>query len=336
MTPRAPTLTLTGTYAMVLAAEAKGVSVNDILAEAGVARSMLRAPESRLEVDRILALWNRLRERAHDPTLQLRAPTHLPFGSYGVIDYIVDASPTVGEAIHRFARFFRIIANNAVVTANEGGAEPFMAMAMAGGGHVPSLQVEYTFAAVVGRIRINVRPGLSLSRVELVRPLPADPGAYEEVFRAPVFFGADADRVCFTRGEWEAPTEHGDEYLVQLLERHATILAERLPGPGGGVVADVQQAILEALPDNPTAPDIARALHVSTRTLQRKLNGAGVTFSEIAEGVRAELAKEYLSNSAVPIAQVAFLLGFSEQSSFHRAFRRWTGVPPGKWRATGS
>ena len=321
---------------MVLAAEAKGVMVSDILAEGGVPRSMLTAPETRLEVDRVLTLWNRLRERANDPALQLRAPTHLPFGSYGVIDYIVDASLTVGEAIHRFARFFRIVANNASVVADESGPEPFMGMATEGGGSAPWMHVEYTFAAVVGRIRMHIRPGLSLSRVELAHPCPEDPSPYEEVFLAPVIFEAEVDRVYFTWEEWESQTEHGDDYLVQLLERHATILAERLPGPRGGVVADAQQAILEALPNNPTAPDIARTLHMSTRTFQRKLNGAGVTFSEVSEGVRAELAKEYLSDSGVPIAQVAFLLGFSEQSSFNRAFRRWTGLPPGQWRSTGS
>ena len=75
-----------------------------------------------------------------------------------------------------------------------------------------------------------------------------------------------------------------------------------------------------------------RALHVSVRTLQRKLVAAGTTFKEVSEAVRSRLAEEYLTDPKVSIAEVAFLLGFSDQSSFNRAFGRWTGVSPGKWR----
>jgi AraC-like DNA-binding protein len=91
------------------------------------------------------------------------------------------------------------------------------------------------------------------------------------------------------------------------MEEHTRILAERLKEPGMGIVSDVRQAILEALPENPSA-------------------------GEVSDGVRSELAKEYLSDCAVRIPDVAFRLGFSERSSFKRAFRRWTGKPPSRWR----
>ena len=90
--------------------------------------------------------------------------------------------------------------------------------------------------------------------------------------------------------------------------------------------------ILEALPEDPSADEVAQGLHLSTRTLQRKLAEAGVSFSEVSDDIRSELAKEYLSSRDVRISEVAFLLGFGEQSSFNRAFRRWTGVAPGRWR----
>ena len=94
--------------------------------------------------------------------------------------------------------------------------------------------------------------------------------------------------------------------------------------------------ILESLPDFPGADQVAGALHMSTRTLQRRLGAANMSFTQVCEEVRAELAKEYLGDSSVQIYEVAFLLGFSEQSSFHRAFRRWTGHPPGRWREKAS
>ena len=77
---------------------------------------------------------------------------------------------------------------------------------------------------------------------------------------------------------------------------------------------------------------VARALHMSVRTLQRRLVASGVTFREVADAVRMQLAEEYLSDRAVSTAEVAFLLGFSDQTAFNRAFRRWTGQSPGRWR----
>ena len=74
------------------------------------------------------------------------------------------------------------------------------------------------------------------------------------------------------------------------------------------------------------------AMHVSVRTLQRRLVEAGTTFREVSDLVRDQLAEEYLSDPRVSIPEVAFLLGFSDQSSFNRAFRRWTGQSPGEWR----
>ena len=116
------------------------------------------------------------------------------------------------------------------------------------------------------------------------------------------------------------------------MEKHAAILAEGLPEPAPSIVADVRHAVLEGLPEPPKAPGVARTLFVSTRTLHRRLAAAGVTFRQVVEEVRAQLAMDYLSKGA-SLSQVAFLLGFSEQSSFNRAFRRWTGMTPGRWRS---
>jgi AraC-like DNA-binding protein len=211
-----------------------------------------------------------------------------------------------------------------------------MGITMADGRPAPPIFVEYTFAALTSRMRVRTRPGMALKRVEFRRPPPRDRAPFETLFLAPVSFDRSGDWLCFSDEEWAAPTERGDESLARLMEEHARILAERLPGPRMRIVSDVRQAILEALPENPSADEVARSLHLSTRTLQRKLAGAGASFSEVSEGVRSELAKEYLSDRGVRISEVAFLLGFSEQSSFNRAFRRWTGQPPRRWRENAS
>jgi len=97
--------------------------------------------------------------------------------------------------------------------------------------------------------------------------------------------------------------------------------------------SDVRQAIIGALPNGAAVADVARALHVSVRTLQRRLTAAKTSYREELDQVRSELARQYLQDPTVAIAEVALLLGFADQSSFHRAFERWTGDPPGRWRA---
>jgi AraC-like DNA-binding protein len=97
-------------------------------------------------------------------------------------------------------------------------------------------------------------------------------------------------------------------------------------------VSAVRTSIMATLPDSADAEHVADALHMSTRTLQRRLAEAGTTFRDVLDGVRSGLAESYLTDTTVSIPEVAFLLGFSDQSSFHRAFHRWTGWAPGRWR----
>ncbi len=323
----------TSTLAMIRTVEGRGIRTADLLKDAGLTRGQLEDPDARIPGPKVLTLWNALRERSGDPALQLAAPVSLPFGAYRVIDYLVAASATVGEGVDRFARFFRLIADAVCLEIEHDDDEHRLCLAMADGRPVPPVYVDYVFAALVSRIRMKIRPSLEVLRVELRQSEPSWSARHAETFRAPVDFGGTADRLCFTDREWVSPTDSGDAMLARLLEEHARVLARRIPQPIHGFRADVQKAITAVLPEGGgSAADVARALHVSVRTLQRRLVEAGTTFREVSDAVRSQLAEEYLLDPKVSIAEVAFLLGFSDQSSFHRAFRRRTGVSPGRWR----
>jgi AraC-like DNA-binding protein len=336
MNPHQPTVALTGTFAMVLAAEAAGSVVDDLLAEAGLARGDLVDPAVRLPLSDVLRLWDQILDRVGNRPLQLEAPSHLPLGAYKVVDYLVLASPTVGEGIVRFARFFRLIADHVRILVEPGEGEKRVGITLADGSPASPIYVDYAFAVLTSRMRLRVRPGMAVKRVEFRHSSPQDPSPYEALFLAPVSFDRSRDWLCFSDEEWAAPTETGDETLALLIEEHARILSQRLPKPHVGIVSDVRQAILGVLPKNPSLEEVARKLRLSDRTLQRRLFGAGASFREVSDGVRSELAKEYLSDCRVRVSEVAFLVGFSDQSSFNRAFRRWTGIPPRRWREKAS
>ena len=318
---------------MVRTCAARGLETADLLGAAGITRDILEDPDARIPGATALALWHALRRRAADPALQLTAPASLPFGAYRVIDYLVGSSATVGEGVQRFARFFRLIADGVVLTVERTVDGRALCLGMTSGLPVPAVYVDYVFAALVTRIRMRIKPDLAVLRVELRQAEPETTGVYEGVFRAPVGFGAAADRLCFGEEEWESPMHSADPTLAGVLEEHARLLAQRMPtAASGGFRVEVQNTIASVLPEGGSAADVARALHVSVRTLQRKLIAHGTTFREVQDAVRGRLAQEYLSDRSVSIAEVACLLGFSDQSSFNRTFRRWTGESPGRWR----
>jgi AraC-like DNA-binding protein len=327
-----PSVAATSTLAMVRAAEARGVDSDDLLERAGLTLAALEDPDTRIPGPVALEIWNALRERTGDPTLQMAAPTILPFGAYRVIDYLVNASSSVGEGVDRFARFFGLIAEAVELSIEASRHEYALRAARADGGAVPPVYVDYIFAALVGRIRMRIHPELRVARVELRQPAPPCEARYTEVFEAPVHFGAEADRLWFDARVWREPLRDADTALAHLLEEHARILSERAPAPADPFLDDVQRTVGTALHDGGRIEDVARRLHMSVRTLQRKLDAAGTKYRVLADAVRRDLAEGYLVDPRISVAEVAFLLGFSDQTSFHRAFRRWTGQAPGRWR----
>ena len=320
------------TLAMVRMARSRGFETADLLSQAGLSLEFLEDPDSRIPGPTVFGLWSALRERTGDPALQLAAPSTLPFGAYKVIDYLVASSQTVGEGVQRFARFFGLIADAISLDVLEADGERRLRLQRDDGGPVPPFYVDYIFAAFVSRTRMWTHKELRVKRVELRQAQPASVDPYAQIFRAPVVFGAAADLLCFADAEWDAPSTTADAALARLMEEHARILAERIPHVPVGFQAEVQQAIASAPATGGSAVDVARALRVSVRTLQRKLVETGTTFREVSDTVRGRLAEGYLNDPKVSIAEVAFLLGFSDQSSFNRAFRRWTGDSPGRWR----
>jgi AraC-like DNA-binding protein len=332
MSKAIPTIAAMSTLAMVRTAVARGAEVSDLLRDAGLTVDVLEDPDARLPAPTVLKLWNALRDRTGDPALQLVAPTALPFGAYRIIDYLVAASTTVGDGVRRFAQYFSLIADSLVLDISEGTDECSVELSTIDGGPVPPVYVDYVFAALISRMRMRIRPALRVRRVDVRRPEPPITSPYRDVFDAPVHFGARTDRLCFSRAEWLSPTDSGDEALATMLDEHARILSQRAPRATAGFMGEVRRAIVSTLSKGASVQQVARALNLSVRSLQRRLDENETTFRELAEDVRGQLAEGYLANPGVSISEVAVLLGFSEQSAFNRAFRRWTGESPGRWR----
>jgi AraC-like DNA-binding protein len=192
--------------------------------------------------------------------------------------------------------------------------------------------LDYAIANAARIARQLTEHPLTLTRVDLARPAPPSDAPYREVFRAEVRFGVSASGIWMSRGQLDLPVTPGDPRLHAMLTGFAEERLARLPAPGD-LVDEVRAALRRALDGTgrPQAPSIARRLGMSERTLSRRLReheqGFAALLDEVSRGAAVELLERGTTTT-----EVAFLLGFSELSAFHRAFHRWTGVTPGDFR----
>jgi len=198
----------------------------------------------------------------------------------------------------------------------------------------PPVLIECCFAWVLSTGRHGTGTRLSPLRVEFVQPRP-HVKAIERHFGCPVVCGASRNAIVFhasddqrrfvTRNaellsmlapqfEEELKQENGDENDENFVERVRIAVQQKLTGR------------------RPTIEDIADALHISSRTLQRRLQDGGSSFQRVLEEARHQLARHYLNNSVLELNEAAYLLGYEDGNSFVRAFRTWEGVPPAQWR----
>jgi AraC-like DNA-binding protein len=196
---------------------------------------------------------------------------------------------------------------------------------------MPAPYVDYALAACLYRMSY-VSEGPVHADVYLRRSPPADLRGHQQAFGPHLHFEAERDEARLPPSLWERPTKTPDPVLRELLEAHAQALVQRLSQEKDSL-SDLQAAALQAMrAGRPELGWVARQMATSTRTLQRRLAEGGTSWRELLEGLRQQAAREYLQDPALSVDDVAVLLGYSEASTFHRAFRRWTGQSPGAWR----
>ena len=322
------------TRAWVDAYELLGLDPDLLMEKAGLRREDVYDPDGRIPRNRASALWQLGFEQSHDRNLALHVAEQLDFGAYKVIDFLAARAPNVGAAYERIARYFPIIDDWVVLeTVFEGSRVNYRMTAPEFPGPLPRQAVEYTLAAIFLRTRAGLAYEYPLDRVDFTFDQPDDDSEHRRIFDCDLRYGQPVSQLVLSRTVWERSTEVSDPALFTVLEQHAGLLLEKTPRTAG-IVGKVRKAIVAELAGgNPTLARVARRLALGERTLQRKLSDVDAVFGALLEDERERAAKAYLIEGSVSTAETAFLLGFSDQSAFTRAFRRWTGKPPARWRA---
>lgn len=253
-------------------------------------------------------------------------------GHVGVLGYLVLASDTLGEAMLAYQRYETLFygATLAEIDIKDGQAE----MRWPRSDNELGQQADgAAIAALVTFLRRqldNPPPPSSVSFLESVGPDAAH--AYETFFGCPVTWNDSHVRVRFPLEYLNIPMPRRDPTLKELLDRQAQALLRVLPG-SSETERQLQQVLLKLLADGePTLQRAANAMYMSPRTLQRRLARHQLSWQQWLDHSREQLARQYLADTSLSLTDIALLLGFSEQSAFTRAYRRWAGESPGRDR----
>ncbi len=319
---------------IVHAAATKGVEPAALQAATGFDPSRAADPDARIPLELEEALWDEAARRSGDEAFGLHAAELLRPGAFDVLDYAVRTAPTLRVSLERLARYNRLEHDVAVFELVDLGGVVRVEHAFRVAGRSPNRHAsDFTLASlVVIGAQLAGAPIVPVG-VELRHDAPRSIEEHARVFGAPVRFSAAVNAIELPASALDRPLPAADPALSRVIERHAEALLAARPDPIESTAARVRRIAADALGEgDATLRGVAERLKMSERSLQRRLADEGVTFDAVLDELRRELALRYLGDRKLAIAEVAYLLGYSEPSAFHRAFKRWTGATPSEIR----
>lgn len=297
--------------------------------DAAVGVSLPSDPTARVPAALYEKAWTEAARQDHADDLALRAGLAAPFGAFGLVDYLCGSAATVAGGFESLITHFRLVSTDnqivveAVGTLRRVSVRPLVPL--------PPYVDEFTLAVLIGRFRRLTGGRFQPARLLLRREV-ASRAARAALPYCTVAGSQPVSAFEVAASHWALPIDTADRFLHDTL----TSLAGSLP-TSGARSAPVENALRARLRDalaegHADLAHLARLMGLSARTLQRRLAAAGRDYGTVVDDFRREEAARLLADPALALGRVAERLGYGEQASFSRAFVRWFGVPPGRWR----
>lgn len=307
--------------------DAEGVPHERIFQQAGVDPARLSDGGNRYSQEAVSKLWRVAVGETADPYFGLKLAAHIRPSTFHVVGYAMSCSATLGNALQRFARYGRLVSTSATVTQTQTSSHRTLSFSFETGDAPPICQ---TIDAVLAGIACfsswivgeNVRP----AEVHFRHACPGTEEEYAKILQCPVHFGRSQDCIVFNASDMNRPILAADEQLAAMLDHMALNQMTQMSRRFSLKVRDYLRKELSN--GEISKRQTASAMYMTERTLLRRLKDEGTTFQEILDQLREQLAYEYLHRSNLTVQDVSALLGFSDASTFSRAFKRWTGRRP--------
>ena len=257
----------------------------------------------------------------------------IPIDDIGLLGLAMKTAPTLRASLERLERYWLVVTDTAVYRLDTSGDPAFLVFE-ARTEHHPVLEFrnEGALAGFARNMALFVEGELGLDHVSFRHVCRGDPDRYAEQFGCPVIFEAERDAIALKPAMLDLPNRLGDAAVSEFLTAHLETEIGPLrddPSLRTALLRRLTPALSNGVPQ---AADVARGMGMSERTLYRRLADEGLTFREVLVEAQSKLAQDLLRDSDSSIAEIAFLTGFSEQSTFSRAFKRWVGQAPAQFR----
>ena len=317
-----------------LRAKEAGIDPAPLLKKAGLTLHQIEDPTVRLRVQYQIRFLNLAADALHDEFLGFHLAQSIDLRELGLLYYVAASSEILGMALQRAARYSSVI-NEGVSLKYIDGKDIVVAFHYVGvSRHLDQHQIEFFVTALVRLCRQLTGLRVVPSRVSLTHQRNGPCSELIELLGGDVKFGAAVDEVTFAAAMKQIPVVSADPYLNTHLVTYFEEALSRRSTTRGSFRTSVENAIVPLLPHGKVrVGEIARQLGVSQRTFARRLSSEGITFSEVLESLRSDLAERYLAEEGMSISQIAWLLGYQEVSALTHAFKRWTGTTPRQARA---
>jgi len=310
---------------LLAAFERLGHDVPSLVRSGGLEPSDLDDPDARIPSGALGAVFEAAQRVRPEKNLCLRLAQATPLGAYPLIDYLIVTSSTVGEGMRRYARHSRLIGAGVHVDIRED-ETPIRLLIES-----PTGNSEYTISLTLLHLRREATDALRAEYASFAHPVD-DQAAFEEALGCPVHVNATWSGFALSSEAWHLPMRRRDPILQSVLERHAADVVAKIP-VGDHTVTELRRVLARRVAGGDTRVSaVARDLGTSARSLQRRLASAGRSYQEVLDESRCEAAERHLGDASLSIAEVSWLMGYSEPSAFHRAFKRWRGVSPQAFR----
>lgn len=315
----------------------QGVDSQALFARAGIPFVSATERSTLIDVSNANTLYKLAVEATGDPGFGLRVAQCIPPTLFKAAGYSLYASNSLHEFCQRLVRFFGSLNEEARhnfdtrydVDDSQGTYRLVLKVTEQ---DLCFESVDTWIAYIVKVCREISGPRFVPKRVELVRPVPGNcEHEYQRYFRSPVRFSARRNAIYFNKKDVYAPALEASGELARQFDEISR--AYLLGLDRSDIVKAAKRNIVKLLPTGDCSREqVARALNVSERSLNSKLRESGTSYQQILEELRSQLAQEYLDRKHLSLAQIGYQLGFADTSSFARAFRRWTGQSPSKYR----
>jgi AraC-like DNA-binding protein len=311
--------------------EELGVRASAVLRRAGLSQALADQPRAVVTTEELFAFWRAVGEVSASPEIGLLLGMETKTERFSPVSLAALSSENLGAAVRQMARYKQLTCPEEILQSVEEDEWNIRFRWLLADQGEPHVLIECCFSWVLSVARHGAGTRVSPLRLEFVEPR-RHVKTIERHFGCPVVCGATRNAMVFRASDAQRPFVTRNAELLGMLapqleeELKQSNVDENFPDRVRGAI---QQKLTGR---RPTIEDVADALHVSSRTLQRRLQDEGLSFQRVLEQARHQLARHYLNNSVLELNEAAYLLGYEDSSSFVRAFRTWEGVPPARWR----